>query len=205
VLPVVERTPVLAGVNGTDPFYRPEIFLPELARLGFAGVQNFPTVGLIDGVFRQNLEETGMGYGLEVDMIAVAASLDLLTTPYVFCEADAIAMAEAGADIVVCHMGLTTGGSIGAETALTLDDCVERVDAWSTAARSVRDDVIVLCHGGPISSPDDAAYVLQRCADIHGFYGASSMERLPTELALTAQTRAFKAITFNDRTNKGDQ
>jgi predicted TIM-barrel enzyme len=196
VLPVVQHTPVLAGVNGTDPFYRPEIFLPELARLGFAGVQNFPTVGLIDGVFRQNLEETGMGYGLEVEMIAVAARLDLLTTPYVFCEADAAAMAQAGADIVVCHMGLTTGGSIGAETALTLDDCVERVDAWAAAARSVRDDVIVLCHGGPISSPDDAAYVLQRSAGVHGFYGASSMERLPTELALTAQTAAFKEVTF---------
>jgi predicted TIM-barrel enzyme len=196
VLPVVKHTPVLAGVNGTDPFYRPEVFLPELARLGFAGVQNFPTVGLIDGVFRQNLEETGMGYGLEVEMIAIARGLDLLTTPYVFCEADAMAMTEAGADIVVCHMGLTTGGSIGAETALTLDDCVERVDAWSEAARSVREDVIVLCHGGPISSPDDATYVLQRCAAVHGFYGASSMERLPTERALTAQTAAFKAVTF---------
>jgi len=204
VLPVVKHTPVLAGVNGTDPFYRPEIFLPELARLGFAGVQNFPTVGLIDGVFRQNLEETGMSYALEVAMIAEASSLDLLTTPYVFSEADAVAMTEAGADIIVCHMGLTTGGSIGAETALTLDDCVERIDAWADAARSVRPDVIVLCHGGPIASPDDATYVLQRCADIHGFYGASSMERLPTELALTAQTEAFKAIRFNDRTSKGD-
>ena len=196
VLPVVKHTPVLAGVNGTDPFYRPEVFLPELARLGFAGVQNFPTVGLIDGVFRQNLEETGMSYALEVAMIAEASSLDLLTTPYVFSEADAVAMTEAGADIIVCHMGLTTGGSIGAETALTLDDCVERIDAWADAARSVRPDVIVLCHGGPIATPDDATYVLQRCADIHGFYGASSMERLPTELALTAQTEAFKAITF---------
>ena len=196
VLPVVKHTPVLAGVNGTDPFYRPEVFLPELARLGFAGVQNFPTVGLIDGVFRQNLEETGMSYALEVAMIAEASSLDLLTTPYVFSEADAVAMTEAGADIIVCHMGLTTGGSIGAETALTLDDCVERIDAWADAARSVRPDVIVLCHGGPIATPDDATYVLQRCAAIHGFYGASSMERLPTELALTAQTQAFKAITF---------
>ena len=147
---------MLAGVNGTDPFYLPEVFLPELRRLGFAGVQNFPTVGLIDGVFRQNLEETGMGYGLEVEMIRHAASLDMLTTPYVFGEHDAVAMTEAGADIVVCHMGLTTGGAIGAETALTLDDCVERVTAWSAAARSVRDDVIVLCHGGPISMPDDA-------------------------------------------------
>ncbi len=196
VLPVVKHTPVLAGVNGTDPFYRPEIFLPELVRLGFAGVQNFPTVGLIDGVFRKNLEETGMSYALEVAMIAEAASLDLLTTPYVFSVADAVAMTGAGADVIVCHMGLTTGGSIGAETALTLDDCVGRIDTWADAARSVRPDVIVLCHGGPIATPDDASYVLQRCAAIHGFYGASSMERLPTELALTAQTEAFKAITF---------
>ncbi len=196
VLPVVEHTPVLAGVNGTDPFYRPEIFLPELTRLGFAGVQNFPTVGLIDGVFRQNLEETGMGYDLEVEMIAVASGLDMLTTPYVFSERDAEVMTEAGADIIVCHMGLTTGGSIGAETALTLDDCVERIDAWAAAARSVRDDVIVLCHGGPIAMPDDASYVLQRSSGVHGFYGASSMERLPTEQALKAQTEAFKAVTF---------
>ena len=196
VLPVVKHTPVLAGVNGTDPFYRPEIFLPELARLGFAGVQNFPTVGLIDGVFRQNLEETGMSYALEVAMIAEASSLDLLTTPYVFSAADAVAMTEAGCDIIVCHMGLTTGGSIGAETALTLDDCVERIDAWAEAARAERPDVIVLCHGGPIATPDDATYVLQRSVGVHGFYGASSMERLPTERALTAQTEAFKAITF---------
>jgi predicted TIM-barrel enzyme len=196
VLPVVKHTPVLAGVNGTDPFYQPEVFLPELARLGFAGVQNFPTVGLIDGVFRQNLEETGMGYGLEVEMIAAAAELDLLTTPYVFSEDDAMAMTQAGADVVVCHMGLTTGGSIGAETALTLDDCVARVDAWAAAARSVRSDVIVLCHGGPIAMPDDAAYVLQHCENINGFYGASSMERLPTERALKSQTEAFKAVTF---------
>ncbi|MGI9645426.1 MAG: phosphoenolpyruvate hydrolase family protein [Ilumatobacteraceae bacterium] len=196
VLPVVKHTPVLAGVNGTDPFYDPDVFLPELTRLGFAGVQNFPTVGLIDGVFRQNLEETGMGYGPEVEMIAAAHELDMLTTPYVFSEADAIAMTEAGADIVVCHMGLTTGGSIGAETALTLDDCVERVDAWAAAARTVRDDVIVLCHGGPIAMPDDAAYVLQRSSGVNGFYGASSMERLPTEQALKAQTEAFKAVTF---------
>jgi predicted TIM-barrel enzyme len=196
VLPVVRHTPVLAGVNGTDPFYQPEVFLPELQRLGFAGVQNFPTVGLIDGVFRQNLEETGMGYALEVEMIAAAHDLDMLTTPYVFGEDDAIAMAEAGADVVVCHMGLTTGGSIGAETALTLDDCVARVDAWAAAARSVRDDVIVLCHGGPIAMPDDATYVLRRATGIHGFYGASSMERLPTEQALQRQTEAFKAVTF---------
>jgi predicted TIM-barrel enzyme len=196
VLPVVEHTPVLAGVNGTDPFYTPEVFLQELARLGFAGVQNFPTVGLIDGVFRQNLEETGMGYGLEVEMIAVAAEMDLLTTPYVFCEDDAVAMTQAGADIIVCHMGLTTGGGIGAETALTLDDCVERVDACAAAARSVRPDVMVLCHGGPIAMPDDATYVLQRSKGVNGFYGASSMERLPVEQALKAQTEAFKSISF---------
>jgi predicted TIM-barrel enzyme len=196
VLPVVKHTPVLAGVNGTDPFYQPEIFLPELTRLGFAGVQNFPSVGLIDGVFRQNLEETGMGYDLEVDMIRAASQLDMLTTPYVFGEDDAIAMTEAGADIIVCHMGLTTGGSIGAETALTLDDCVERVDTWAAAARSVRDDVIVLCHGGPIAMPDDASYVLKQSTAVNGFYGASSMERLPTEQALKAQTEAFKAVTF---------
>ena len=196
VLPVVKHTPVLAGVNGTDPFYQPEVFLPELQRLGFAGVQNFPTVGLIDGVFRQNLEETGMGYDLEVEMIAAAVELDMLTTPYVFCEDDARAMAAAGADIIVCHMGLTTGGSIGAETALTLDDCVERVDTWAAAARSIRSDVLVLCHGGPIAMPEDAAYVLQRSTGVNGFYGASSMERLPTEQALKAQTEAFKAVTF---------
>jgi predicted TIM-barrel enzyme len=196
VLPVVDSTPVLAGVCGTDPFRQMPVFLAELQRLGFAGVQNFPTVGLIDGVFRQNLEETGMGYGLEVEMIRHAASLDMLTTPYVFSERDAVAMTEAGADIIVCHMGLTTGGAIGAETALTLADCVERVTTWSAAARSVRNDVIVLCHGGPISMPDDASYVLRHAQGIHGFYGASSMERLPTESALTAQTEAFKAITF---------
>jgi predicted TIM-barrel enzyme len=196
VLPVVQHTPVLAGVNGTDPFYQPEVFLPELTRLGFSGVQNFPTVGLIDGVFRQNLEETGMGYGPEVDMIRAASQLDMLTTPYVFDEADAMAMTDAGADIIVCHMGLTTGGSIGAETALTLDDCVERIDRWAAAAHSVRDDVMVLCHGGPIAMPDDATYVLQQATGIDGFYGASSMERLPTEQALKAQTEAFKAITF---------
>jgi predicted TIM-barrel enzyme len=200
VLPVVKHTPVLAGVNGTDPFYQPEVFLPELTRIGFSGVQNFPTVGLMDGVFRQNLEETGMGYGLEVEMIGVAANLDMLTTPYVFSEEDAIAMTEAGADIIVCHMGLTTGGSIGADTALDLDGSVEKVDAWSAAARSVRDDVIVLCHGGPISMPDDASYVLNRAKQVDGFYGASSMERLPVEQALKSQTEAFKAITFSEGT-----
>jgi predicted TIM-barrel enzyme len=195
VLPVVKRTPVLAGVNGTDPFMITDHFLRQVADIGFSGVQNFPTVGLIDGVFRQNLEETGMGYALEVEMIRAARALELLTTPYVFSEADARAMAGAGADIVVCHMGLTTGGSIGAETALTLADCVPRINAWAKAAKSVNPETIVLCHGGPIATPDDATYVLQHCPECHGFYGASSMERLPTEAALTEQTRKFKAIT----------
>ena len=194
VLPVVKTTPVLAGVNGTDPFMITEHFLGELKALGFAGVQNFPTVGLIDGVFRRNLEETGMGYGLEVDLIAQAHQADLLTTPYVFSEADAEAMTKAGADIIVCHMGLTTGGNIGAETATTLEDSVASITAWAKAAKAVRPDVLVLCHGGPISSPDDAAFVLDRCPDCHGFYGASSMERLPTEIAMTKQTQRFKAI-----------
>lgn len=194
VLPVVERTPVLAGVNGTDPFMLTEPFLKQLTELGFSGVQNFPTVGLIDGTFRANLEETGMGYGLEVEMIAKAHALDMLTTPYVFSEADARAMAEAGADIIVCHMGLTTGGAIGAETALTLEDCVAPINAWAAAARAVRDDVIVLCHGGPIAMPEDAEFILKSCPDCHGFYGASSMERLPTETALTEQTKRFKQI-----------
>lgn len=196
VLPVVQQTPVLAGVNGTDPFMTLEVFLPQLKELGFAGVQNFPTVGLIDGVFRQNLEETGMGYHLEVDTIAAAHSHDMLTTPYVFSEDDAVAMTQAGADIIVCHMGLTTGGSIGAETALTLDDCVSRIDRWAAAARSVRDDIIVLCHGGPIAMPPDATFVLQNATGVHGFYGASSMERLPVEQALKSQTEAFKEISF---------
>lgn len=196
VIPVVKHTPVLAGVNGTDPFMHLPSFLQQLKTLGFSGVQNFPTVGLIDGTFRQNLEETGMGYGLEVEMIAAAHAADMLTTPYVFSAQDAIAMTRAGADIIVPHMGLTTGGSIGAETARTLDDCVALIDDWAEAARSVRDDVIVLCHGGPISSPDDAAYVLKHCRHCHGFYGASSMERLPTEVALVAQTRQFKALGF---------
>lgn len=196
VLSVVERTPVLAGVNGTDPFMTNEVFLPELKRLGFSGVQNFPTVGLIDGVFRANLEETGMGYREEIEMIRAAREHDLFTTPYVFSVEEAEAMTEAGADIIVCHMGLTTGGSIGAETAKTLDESVELVDAWARAARAIRDDVLVLCHGGPISSPDDAQYVLSNTSGCHGFYGASSMERLPTEGALTEQTRRFKALTF---------
>jgi predicted TIM-barrel enzyme len=194
VLPVVKHTPVLAGVNGTDPFCLFDHFLDQLKALGFSGVQNFPTVGLFDGRIRANLEETGMGYGLEVDMIRLARSKDLLTTPYVFDEAEARAMTEAGADIVVAHMGLTTGGSIGAETALTLEQAAERVSAIAAAARQVRDDVLVLCHGGPIASPEDAAYILERCPGCHGFYGASSMERLPTERALTEQTSQFKAI-----------
>ena len=192
VLPVVRHTPVLAGVNGTDPFMLTDRFLRELADLGFAGIQNFPTVGLIDGVFRANLEETGMGYGLEVDLVAAARAQDLLTTPYVFSVDDARAMTRAGADIVVCHMGLTTGGSIGAETAKSLDDCVALIDEWSAAALEERDDVLVLCHGGPIAMPEDAAHVLSRTKACHGFYGASSMERLPTETALVEQTRAFK-------------
>ncbi|MEH2492664.1 putative TIM-barrel enzyme [Bradyrhizobium sp. AZCC 2230] len=196
VLPAVKHTPVLAGVNGTDPFVILDHFLTELIELGFAGVQNFPTVGLIDGTFRANLEETGMSYRLEVEMIAKAHERGLLTTPYVFSAEDAIAMTKAGADIIVCHMGLTTGGSIGAETARTLDDCVRDVDQWSAAAKSVRHDIIILCHGGPISGPDDAQYVLQKAKHCHGFYGASSMERLPTEVALTNQTRRFKEITF---------
>jgi predicted TIM-barrel enzyme len=195
VLPVVKKTPVLAGVNGTDPFMITEQFLRRVADIGFSGVQNFPTVGLIDGVFRKNLEETGMGYGVEVEMIRQARAMDLLTTPYVFCEADARAMAQAGADIVVCHMGLTTGGAIGAETALTLDACVPLINAWAKAAKAQKPDVIVLCHGGPIATADDASYILRNCRDCHGFYGASSMERLPAEIALTEQTRAFKQIS----------
>ena len=195
VLPVVKRTPVLAGVNGTDPFMLRGRFLRQLHDLGFAGVQNFPTVGLIDGVFRANLEETGMGYGLEVELIAAARNLGLFTTPYVFSADDARAMTEAGADVVVCHMGLTTGGAIGAGTAKTLDDCVALIDEWGRAAAEVRDDVIVLCHGGPISTPGDAAYVLRGTKRCHGFFGASSMERLPTEQAITEQTRAFKRLT----------
>ncbi len=196
VLPVVKHTPVLAGVNGTDPFLLLEPFLDNLKRIGFSGVQNFPTVGLIDGMFRQNLEETGMGYALEVEMIAQAHKAGLLTTPYVFGVGDAVAMAEAGADILVAHMGLTTGGSIGAETAKTLDDCVALIDEWAGAARRIRDDIIVLCHGGPIANPEDAEYVLKKAQYCHGFYGASSMERLPTEHALVAQTNKFKQIEF---------
>jgi predicted TIM-barrel enzyme len=194
VLPVVKRTPVLAGVNGTDPFRRMDVFLEELRRLGFSGVQNFPTVGIIDGKFRRNLEETGMSYGLEVDMIARAHAFGLLTTPYVFNEGEAEAMARAGADIIVCHLGLTTGGTIGAETAPRLEDCPALVDAWGEAALRVKRDVLILVHGGPVAEPEDAAYVLERSALCHGFYGASSMERLPAERALTEQTRAFARL-----------
>jgi len=195
VLPVVKQTPVLAGVNGTDPFMLLDPFLKQLGELGFSGVQNFPTVGLFDGTFRANLEETGMGYGLEVDMIRRAHEFDLLTTPYVFSREETAAMVKAGADIIVCHMGLTTGGAIGAETALTLTDCVARINEWAETALAIRKDVIVLCHGGPIAMPEDATYILKHCPNCHGFYGASSMERLPTEAALTEQTRRFKAIT----------
>jgi len=194
VLPVVKKTPVLAGVCATDPFRLMDVFLDDLKRIGFSGVQNFPTVGLIDGTFRANLEETGMGYALEVEMIAKARARDMLTTPYVFDEVSAAAMAGAGADIIVCHLGLTTGGSIGAETALTLADCPGLVDAWAAAALAVNPEAIVLVHGGPVAMPDDAEFVLRNTTHCHGFYGASSMERLPTEVALTEQTRAFKRI-----------
>lgn len=194
VLPVVRNTPVLAGVNGTDPFMLQDKFLDDLIALGFSGVQNFPTVGLIDGMFRANLEETGMGYGLEVELIRAASNKDMLTTPYVFNPEEAAAMTEAGADVIVAHMGLTTGGDIGASTALTLEECPRLIDEIGEAARQVRDDIIVLCHGGPISSPDDAKCVLGACRQCHGFYGASSMERLPSERALTAQMQAFVNI-----------
>ena len=197
VLPVVKNTPVLAGVNGTDPFMIRDKFLRDLKDLGFSGIQNFPTVGLFDGRIRVNLEETGMGYGLEVDLVAAAHAQDMLTTPYVFNEDEAVAMTRAGADIIVVHFGLTTGGAIGAETAVQLEDTPGLIDAWAQAAKKVRSDVIVLCHGGPISSPEDAQYVLARTEHCHGFYGASSMERLPTELALTEQTRKFKAVSFS--------
>ena len=196
VLPVVKHTPVLAGVNGTDPFILMPRFLGELKEMGFSGVQNFPTVGLFDGAMRQSFEETGMGFGLEVDMIAQANAIDLLTTPYVFNPDEARAMTEAGADIVVAHMGVTTGGSIGATSAKTLDVCVDEIDAIAEAAMAVRKDVILLCHGGPIAMPDDADYVLKCTKNCHGFYGASSMERLPVETALKAQTERFKAISF---------
>jgi predicted TIM-barrel enzyme len=194
VLPVVKHTPVLAGVNGTDPFLIKEHFLKQLCELGFSGIQNFPTVGLFDGTIRAQLEETGMGYGLEVEVMAKAREMDLLTTPYVFSEQNARDMAKAGADIIVCHLGLTAGGAIGAKTSLKLEDCVPLIDAWAKAARTVNPDVLVLCHGGPVATPGDASYILSKSKGCNGFYGASSMERLPTEIALTETTRKFKSI-----------
>ena len=202
VLPVVKHTPVLAGVNGTDPFILMPQFLAELKKMGFSGVQNFPTIGLFDGNMRQSFEETGMGYGLEVDMIAQAHALDLLTTPYVFNAEEAIAMTKAGADIVVVHMGVTTGGSIGATSAKTLEDCVAEIDVIAATARSVREDVIVICHGGPIAMPDDAAFVLQHCERCHSFYWASSAERLPTEIAIRDQIKLFKGMDVNTAKKK---
>ncbi len=196
VLPVTRHTPVLAGVNGTDPFCMFDKFLDDLKSIGISGIQNFPTVGLIDGTFRANLEETGMSYSQEIDLVALAHVKDMLTTPYVFNPGEAAAMAKAGADIIVCHLGLTTGGSIGSKTSLKLEDCPGIVDAWSEAALKVNGNAIVLVHGGPVSSPEDASFILRNTKNCHGFYGASSMERLPTEVALTAQTRKFKAITF---------
>jgi len=196
VLTIVKHTPVLAGVCGTDPFRSMDVFLPELKRMGFSGVQNFPTVGLCDGVFRQNLEETGMGYDLEVEMIRKAHELDLLTSPYVFNEADATKMAQAGADILVAHVGLTTKGSIGAQTALTLDESVDLVQRIHDAGKKVNPNIIVLCHGGPISEQEDAAYVLSRTKGVAGFFGASSIERLPTEVAIREQVKGFKAVSL---------
>ncbi len=196
VLPMAPKTPVLAGVNGTDPFCNFDVFLTDLKRLGFAGIQNFPTVGLIDGTFRANLEETGMSYALEVDLVARARTHDMLTTPYVFSAQDADAMARAGADIIVVHLGLTTGGAIGAETALKLKNCPTIVDEWAEAALIVNPDAIILVHGGPVASPEDAEFVLKNTQNCHGFYGASSMERLPSEEALTRQTRVFKSISM---------
>ncbi|MGC5617103.1 phosphoenolpyruvate hydrolase family protein [Georgenia sp. Z1491] len=194
VLPVVRDTPVLAGVNGTDPFRLMGPFLDEIARVGFTGVQNFPTVGLIDGVFRQNLEETGMGYGLEVDMVAAAHERGLLTTPYVFEAEQAADMARAGADVLVPHMGLTTKGTIGATTALTLEECATRVQELHDAAKAVNPDILVLCHGGPIAEPEDAQYILDHTEGVVGFFGASSIERLPTEVAIRKQTEDFTSI-----------
>jgi predicted TIM-barrel enzyme len=203
VLPIVRQTPVLAGVCGTDPFRMMPVFLRELRELGFAGVQNFPTVGLIDGVFRQNLEETGMGYALEVEMIRVARELELMTAPYVFDPESARQMAEAGANVLVPHMGLTTSGTIGAETAISLDEAVDRVQAMHDAAKEVDPNILVLCHGGPIAEPEDAAYVLGRTQGVVGFFGASSMERLPTEVALTETVRRFKAIPIEGGVRAG--
>jgi predicted TIM-barrel enzyme len=202
VLPIVKHTPVLAGVCGTDPFRQMDVFLDEIVRLGFSGVQNFPTVGLIDGRFRAGLEETGMGYSCEVEMIALAHARDLLTTPYVFEPAEAAAMARAGADIIVCHFGLTVGGSIGAATATRLEDCPALTDAMGEAALDINPDVLILVHGGPIAEPADAEYVLGRARHCHGFYGASSMERLPVERALSAQVAKFKAIKKASRSEE---
>jgi predicted TIM-barrel enzyme len=197
VLPVVKNTPVLAGVCGTDPFRLMDVFLKQLKDIGFSGVQNFPTVGLIDGVFRQNIEETGMNYDLEVDMIARAHQLDLLTTPYVFDPDQARKMAQAGADVIVAHMGLTTKGTIGAQTAITLAEAALRVQSIHDAAKEVNPDVLVICHGGPIAEPSDAAYILKHTTDIIGFFGASSMERIPTEVAIAAQVKKFKDIKLS--------
>ncbi len=197
VLPVVKHTPVLAGVNGTDPFVNFNFLLDNLQRQGFAGVQNFPTVGLIDGIFRQNLEETGMSYQQEVEMIKLASDKDMLTTPYVFNTNEAEAMAEVGADILVCHMGLTTSGSIGAQTSKTLSECVPVINDMVKAARSIREDILILCHGGPIAMPQDAAFILAECPGVVGFYGASSMERLPTEIAIKDQVAAFTQIKLS--------
>lgn len=194
VLPVVKNTPVLAGVCGTDPFRIMEVYLKQLKAMGFNGVQNFPTVGIIDGIFRQNLEETGMGYGLEVEMIKKAHELDMLTTPYVFDSHQATAMAQAGADMLVAHMGLTTKGTIGAKTALTLDDCVEKIEAIIKAGRAVNPEIMVICHGGPIAEPQDAAYVIEKTQGIDGFFGASSIERFAAEKGIREQTAIFKAI-----------
>ncbi len=192
VLPVVKKTPVIAGVNGTDPFIVMPVFLKQLKELGFSGVQNFPTVGIIDGTFRQSLEETGINYATEVEMIGQAHALDMLTTPYVFSADEAVAMTEAGADFIVPHMGVTTGGTIGATTAKSLDTCVKLIDEWGEAARRVRKDVVVIAHGGPISSPEDVAYVLKHSTHCNGFYGASSMERMPTEIAIKAHVERFR-------------
>lgn len=199
VLPVVQHTPVLAGVNGTDPFRVMPYFLQQVKAVGFAGVQNFPTVGLIDGVFRAKLEETGMGYGPEIDMIRMAHDLDLLTSPYVFDEEQAKEMAAAGADILVPHMGLTTSGTIGAKTALTLEEAAVKVQALADAAKTVNPDILCLCHGGPIAGPEDAQYILDHTEGIVGFYGASSIERFPAEIGIRKQTEDFKAITFGKK------
>ena len=199
VIPVVERTPVLAGVCGTDPFMMPRLFLRELVELGFAGIQNFPTVGLFEGRIRHTLEETGMGYCLEVEVVRLAREMDLLTTPYVFNTDEARMMTEAGADIVVAHMGCTSGGTIGAETVDPLDECVQKIEEIVDTVKSIRDDVICLCHGGPIAMPDDARYIIENTRGIDGFYGASSTERFPTEVAIKAQIEAFKAIRLPEK------